>query len=184
MTILALYLMATIDSAFCGYRSAAGRNALIDKHRYYRHAMLEGALAGQLAVAFVGLIAVAILAFSSDPSLTGSELAAASRKMIAIYLPYAGVVLGALGLRTAPSVDLRSTLSAIVFGPLTLIRPAIAIAGAAWASISVPRPEVFLLATVTAILMVSMERLLGLRYSRGNKITASSPAAAEEHCRP
>ncbi|HMG36855.1 MAG TPA: hypothetical protein VKM94_23180 [Blastocatellia bacterium] len=185
MSIILLYVLATLDSAFCGFRSAAGRNALIDKRNYYRRAMVEGALAGQVAVSVVGLIALAVLSLSSEPAETKASMLNAARSMTAIYLPYAVVVLGALALKAAPTgVDVRSTLSALVFGPLTLIRPAIALAGAAWAVIRVPRPEILVLGAVSALLMVSMEWLLGLRYSARVAVTASSPAEAEERCRP
>lgn len=62
MIVSFLWLLATIDSAFIGYREAAGRNALIEKRAYYRHALFRGALIGQLAVLIVGVVtAVALL---------------------------------------------------------------------------------------------------------------------------
>ena len=51
LTFLLLYLLATCDAAFCGFRAAAGRNALLFKRAYYLRAMGRGALWGQLAVA-------------------------------------------------------------------------------------------------------------------------------------
>ena len=53
-----VYFLATLDSAFVGYREAAGRSALIRKGAYYARAMLRGALWGQAAVA----LAFALLA--------------------------------------------------------------------------------------------------------------------------
>jgi hypothetical protein len=35
MIAVLLWLLATIDAAFIGYRAAAGRNALINKKNYY-----------------------------------------------------------------------------------------------------------------------------------------------------
>lgn len=68
MSILLLWVLATVDSAFIGYRDAAGRSALIEKRDYYRHALIRGALVGQIAVAMVGVIAGGILATSPQPA--------------------------------------------------------------------------------------------------------------------
>jgi hypothetical protein len=66
MIALVLWLLATLDAAFAGYRDAAGRNALINKRRYYRCAMLRGALMGQLAVGVAAFIIGLSLAMSAD----------------------------------------------------------------------------------------------------------------------
>src|SRR5437667_1042693 len=50
-----LWLMATVDAGFIGYREAASRSALIDKRAWYRRAMLRGALFGQAAVIIAGI---------------------------------------------------------------------------------------------------------------------------------
>ena len=66
MSILLLWLLATVESAFIGYRDAAGRSALIDKRHYYRRALLRGALMGQIAVAIAGTVALAMLATAAN----------------------------------------------------------------------------------------------------------------------
>ena len=66
MIPLFLWLLATIDSAFIGFREAAGRNALIDKRAYYRRALVRGALVGQVAVLIVGAITAIMLVSSND----------------------------------------------------------------------------------------------------------------------
>src|ERR1044072_1308654 len=52
--------LATRDSAFVGYREAAGRSALIRKGAYYARAMLRGALWGQAAVALACVLLAAL----------------------------------------------------------------------------------------------------------------------------
>src|SRR5262245_37195818 len=69
-----LWLLATVDSAFIGYREAAGRNALIEKRSYFRHALIRGALMGQVVVLIVGVIAAVALVSARDPRALFSEL--------------------------------------------------------------------------------------------------------------
>jgi hypothetical protein len=69
-----LWLLATIDSAFIGYREAAGRNALIDKKAYYRRALIRGALVGQIAVLIVGATTAITLFSANDAAALFSKL--------------------------------------------------------------------------------------------------------------
>ena len=87
MTVLLLWLLATVDSAFIGYRDAAGRNALIDKRDYYRRALLRGALIGQLAVAIVGTVAAGMLATASQPAKLFENFDLVGRRMLMVYVP-------------------------------------------------------------------------------------------------
>jgi hypothetical protein len=163
---LALYVLATVDAAFCGYRAAAGRNALIAKRRYYVHAMLRGALWGQAAVAVAGAALAAFILSDADPADAWRSAVGAGRRMLAVYLPYAAVILAAFAVRTLPSVDLRSLTSTVVFGPLTLLRPLAAAAGVAWGVGPSGRPELAAIGILVLGLMLGMEPFLGLRYQR------------------
>lgn len=71
-----------------------------------------------------------------------SELWAAAWRMVTVYGPYATVLLVSLLVRLLPSVDVRSASSVIVFGPLTLIRPFVILAGAIYGPFTSSRLEV------------------------------------------
>ena len=161
MTILLLWLLATVDSTFIGYREAAGRNALIEKRVYFRRAMIRGALAGQVAVAIVGIVAVAMLALSPQPAALFDDLERVALHMLLVYVPYALILAITFFVRAVPSVDIRSITSVLVFGPFTLIRPLVVLAGAIWGLLAAPRPSILLLIIVMITLMLGMESALG-----------------------
>ena len=160
MIPVALWLLATLDAAFAGYREAAGRNALINKRRYYCRAMLRGALYGQFAVAVTGLLILSWGAFSDQREALVADLMKAGQEMLVIYLPFAFVMLLAFLIRTIASVDLRSVTSTVIFGPFTLIRPLVLTAGVVLGVFASPHPVNFALGLVVLILMLSTERAL------------------------
>jgi hypothetical protein len=154
-------MLATIDAAFCGYRAAAGRSALIHKKSYYRRAMLRGALYGQAAVVLVGVLLAILLFFSQGRAGLIEDLLTAGECMLFVYLPYAIIILIAFAFRCLPSVDVRSLMSVLIFGPLTLARPFVAVAGVAWGIIATRRIEVIVVGTLALLLMLCLEPLLG-----------------------
>src|SRR5262245_65542823 len=87
MILFLLWLLATVDSAFIGYREAAGRNALIDKKDYYRHALIRGALFGQLAVLIVGVVTAIVLMRSNHAWLLLTTLELIGARMLLVYIP-------------------------------------------------------------------------------------------------
>ena len=167
MTILLLWLLATVDSTFIGYRDAAGRNALIDKRGYFRRAMLRGAVAGQIAVAIVGLAAVGMLATTPQPARLFAAFEQAATRMLIVYVPYALILTITFFIRAIPSVDIRSITSVLVFGPFTLIRPLVVLAGAIWGLLAAPIPRVGLLLGLIVSLMLGMEYVLDRLRARG-----------------
>jgi hypothetical protein len=167
MTFLLLYLLATCDAAFCGYRAAAGRSALLFKRGYYLRAMVRGALWGQLAVALAGLVAALLLSWSPAPGQLLGDYASAGGRLLEVYLPYAVVIGLAFGVRAVPSVDLRSLASVVIFGPMTLLRPAIVVGGGAWAVFNVPRAEVAILVGAVIPVVLFLERFLARRTASG-----------------
>jgi hypothetical protein len=171
----ALWALATIDAAFCGYRAAAGRNALIRKHAYYLAAMGRGALAGQAAVAIAGAALVAACAV--DGSSSWNDLLRIGGRMISVYVPYASLILAALALRAIPSVDLRSLTSTLVFGPLTLARPVVVTFGLAFGLAAAPTPARLAVGLLVAVMMLGMEPLLGRRHRRPAGAPAATAAA-------
>ena len=167
MSILLLWLLATVDSAFIGYRDAAGRSALIDKRHYYRRALLRGALMGQIAVAIAGTVALAMLATSGQPAQLLATLDSVAMRMLMIYVPYALILIATFFVRAIPSVDIRSITSVLVFGPFTLIRPLVVLAGAIWGFLAAPTAGVALLLVLVVTLMLGMEFALDRLRARG-----------------
>ena len=68
LTFLILYLLATCDAAFSGYRAAAGRNGLLFKRCFYFRAMMRGVLLGQVAVVLAGSVATVLVVAAASPS--------------------------------------------------------------------------------------------------------------------
>jgi hypothetical protein len=165
MTLVVLYVLATLDGAFCGYRAAAGRNALIDKRRYYRRALLRGAGLVQGAVALVGVILVCVLALSSARTSLVDDLLAAATRMLMVYVPYAAVALMALAVRLLPSVDFRSATSVFVLGPLTAVRPLVAVAGVLCGILPADRLQTRLLGIIVLALMFGVQVSIDRRAS-------------------
>jgi hypothetical protein len=161
MIALLLWLLATIDAAFIGYREAAGRNALIDKSAYYRRAMLRGALFGQVAAAIIAVVIACLILISDEPSALIRELERAGLRMLTVYIPYAIIIFLAFAVRAFPSVDIRSITSVLIFGPFTLIRPLVVVAGVAAGILASPRFATLLVGLLILALIFSLELLLG-----------------------
>ena len=162
-----LWLLATVDSAFIGYREAAGRNALIEKGAYFRRALIRGALIGQLAVLIVSVIAAIALATSGDAAALFSEFETVGARMLTVYVPYALIILVTFCIRAVPSVDIRSITSVLIFGPFTFIRPLIMLAGAVWGIVAAPSAVTIAITVLIVILMLGLEHMLSWLRSRG-----------------
>jgi hypothetical protein len=160
MTPFVLWILATLDASFAGYREAAGRNALIDKRRYFRRALFRGALYGQLAVILVATVAFAMISLTSEPDQLIADFEKVGRRMLAIYVTYAVIILIAFLLRAIRSVDIRSITSTVVFGPFTLLRPLVAVAGITFGIWGAPRPATIGLGLLVLILMLVLERVI------------------------
>lgn len=167
MIAVLLWLLATVDSAFIGYREAAGRTALIDKRAYYRHALIRGALFGQLAVLIVGVITVIVLVSVRDAGFLFSDLELVGARMLIVYVPYALILLITFCVRAIPSVDIRSITSVLIFGPFTLIRPLVVLAGALWGVMAAPGAITIALAVLIVTLMLGLGSVLSWLRSRG-----------------
>jgi hypothetical protein len=163
MTLLLLWILATFDSAFAGYRAAAGRNALIDKTVYFRRALIRGALYGQLAAIVVAIAALGMISLTSEPGRLIADFETGGHRMLVVYIPYAVIIGLAFSLRAIRSVDIRSITSTVVFGPFTLIRPLVAVAGIFWGILGAPRAATIVLGLLILILMLSVERMTSWR---------------------
>lgn len=162
-----LWLLATVDSAFIGYREAAGRNALIKKGAYFRRALIRGALFGQLAVLIAGVITALALVSSSDAAGLFSKFELIGARMLMVYVPYALIILITFCIRAVPSVDVRSITSVLIFGPFTFIRPLIVLAGAVWGVVAAPDAITISVTVLIVSLMLGLEYALSGLRSRG-----------------
>ena len=162
-----LWLLATVDSAFIGYREAAGRNALIDKRAYFRHALIRGALFGQLAVLIVGVTTAIVLVSVRDAGFLFSDLELIGARMLMVYVPYALILLITFCVRAIPSVDIRSITSVLIFGPFTFIRPLVVLAGAVWSVLAAPSAITIALTVLIVTLMLGLGSFLSWLRSRG-----------------
>ncbi len=127
--------------------------------------MGRGAAYALGASVLAGLAAAVLLAWARDPSHLLAALTRAGVCLLQVYLPYAAVTVAAFAVRSVPSVDIRSAASALLFGPLDLLRPVVAVAGVLWAADSTRRPEVLALGVLVLALMLSCEHLLSRFYS-------------------
>ena len=171
MIVFLLWLLATVDSAFIGYREAAGRNALIDKTAYYRRALIRGALFGQLAVLIMGAFTAVALASSDNPRALFGKLELIGARMLLVYIPYALIILITFCVRAIQSVDIRSITSVLIFGPFTFIRPLVVIAGAIWGVLAAPSAITIGIVVLIVILMLGLEDVLGRLRQAGARFT-------------
>ena len=176
-----VYFLATLDSAFVGYREAAGRSALIRKGAYYARAMLRGALWGQAAVALAFVVLAALFLRAEDRAAFLHSLIDAGRRMLSVYVPYAFVVLAAFAVRAVPSVDVRSLTSTLVFGPFQFARPLVVAAGVLWGLFSAGRADAAALGLFVIAEMLLLERWL--RYLRARRADGHIGKAGQYHPR-
>jgi hypothetical protein len=162
-TIFVLYVLAALDAMFSGICAASGRNALIHKRDYWARAMLYGFAWGQAACLTALLILVVAVASADDRQRAIAEMVSVGRRMAAVYAGYAVVVLLTFVARAIPSVDVRSVSSIVGFGPLTLLRPAVILAGLARGLALWPSPAVAIAATLIAGMMIPFRLGLNLR---------------------
>lgn len=165
MIALALCLLALTDGGLSGFRAAAGRNPAVFKYRYYRTAVLRGVATGLGALVAIGLVLGVGLLAAGDAGEQYRLLVERGRVMLRVYVPFATVVAGAFALYTIRSVDLRSLLSAGIFGPVTLVRPLVIVGGALAAGWNAPL-DIALGALFAAAAILAIEPVVGHRYAR------------------
>ena len=164
MTLLILFLLASLDGALCGCRTSMGRCPLINKKGFYVCGALRGILAAQVASWLSFFILLAVYFRSSEPHLLRQDLESAAGRMLYIFVPYAALVLANLALRLVPSVDLRSATSVFFLGPLTALRPFVMIAGVVFGIWRAQLLATVLLGVFVLALMLSLDFALN-RYN-------------------
>jgi hypothetical protein len=166
MTLLALYLLASLDGALCGCRTSMGRYPYIRKTWYYTVAVLRGVLAAQFASWLSLFVLFGVIAVSQDRNLLRQDLQNAAERMLWIFLPYATLVLSNLALRLVPSTDLRSATSVLFLGPLTALRPIVMILGVLFGIWHAQLRATIFLGLFVLTLMLSLEFALNLYHGK------------------
>ncbi|MBZ5522718.1 MAG: hypothetical protein LAP21_10815 [Acidobacteriia bacterium] len=141
--------------------------------------MLRGAGLVQGAVALTGVLLVCLFAFSSERAALVRDMLAAAARMLSVYLPYAAVALIAFAVRLLPSVDFRSATSVFVFGPMTALRPIVALAGVIYGILPATRTQTSFLAVIVLALLFAVQGVLDRAAARESDATlpvALSPA--------
>lgn len=162
MTLLVLYLLATLDGALCGFRSSMGRFPFINKIRFYTMAMLRGVLGAQIASWLSLFVLLGVMSVSQDRNALRQDLQNAAERMLWVFLPYAALVLFNLALRLVPSTDIRSATSVVFLGPLTFLRPFVMIVGVAFGLWRAQLRATTILGLFVLALMLSLEFALNL----------------------
>jgi len=126
-----LFALALVDGACAGFRSSVGRTGLIN----HRASDLRAARRGLGLVVVLLLPAIALIGAQALLQAGQTErYLRAGEAMLAVYAPYALVVLAALACYVTLGWRQRYLAAAVVLGPLTLLRPGIAVLGAALAA--------------------------------------------------
>ena len=166
MTLVALFLLASLDGALCGCRSCMGRHPYIFKRKYYALGVLRGVAGAQLASWISLLVLLITLTFTADRELLRRDLESAAGRMLFVFLPYAALVLVNLALRFIPSIDLRSATSVFFLGPLTALRPFVMTAGVVFGIWHSQLPTTVFLGLSVLLLMLSLELALDAYNAR------------------
>jgi hypothetical protein len=165
-----LVAVALLDAALAGFRAAAGRSALIHKTRYNLAAAARGAACSCLLLLGLAVGLGWYLAASRHQPTAFAALVSAGSRMSLVYLPYTAVVVAGLaGYFTLP---LRASSWTILagLGPLTLLRPAVAIAGGAAAIWHSTDPAVAVVATLAVAGVLGIEPAVHWRWYRGGQL--------------
>ncbi len=176
ITATVLCLMALADGGLSGFRTAAGRNAMVRKERYYATAVARGVGAAIVALGVLGGAITVALVVAPDPAERYEDLVAAGQRMLLLYVLYTFVVLSALAGLAIPRFEVRSLLTSLILGPCTLIRPLVIMAGAVLAGIGAHDPTVASLAWLAALVMLAIEFAVARLWYRDLRLPAAEPA--------
>ena len=159
LELIALIALALLDGAFSGFRSSLGRNGLVDHTAEDRRGVRVG-------TALVVILLVPAFATAGTDLATGSDrrpYAAAGGAFLLVVGPYALLVLLALGIYGALGWRLRYLASALILGPLTLLRPYVVLAGALVAATRGSHPMVWVSGALACAAVLAVEPILDRR---------------------
>lgn len=169
---MALLALAALDGTFAGFRSSIGRTGLIDHRRADRVAARRGLTLVLVLLAPVVVLVSADVLRRPDRLVGYTEIGAA---MLTVYLPYAAVVLLALAVYAVLGWRLKYLATAVILGPFTLIRPAVAGLGGVLGLTGV-HDLLAAVATVSAVAAVLAVEPLVDRWWYGRRVRPVQPA--------
>ncbi|QHT57888.1 hypothetical protein GXP71_18570 [Cellulomonas sp. H30R-01] len=159
----ALLALALLDGAFCGFRSAHGRDGRVHLPGARLRSQVHGAAATSVVLAPV------VIGASVDVATRPAALDAyvrAGAAMLTVDVPYAVVVLLAVGAYALLDWRLRFLATAVVLGPGTFLRPAVAVAGGVLAVRAAADARVAVLAAAAVVAVLVVEPSLDRRWRR------------------
>ena len=107
-----------------------------------------------------------MLLVTTEKQALVDDLIHASNRMLTVYVPYAGLVLGTLALRLIPSTDVRAATSVMILGPMTALRPVVEIAGVLYGVLPATLSQTRWLGGSILVLMFTVQWMLERHYSR------------------
>ncbi|OPC84673.1 hypothetical protein B4N89_30480 [Embleya scabrispora] len=132
-----LAALGMIDAALAGFRASSGRNGRIRRRAADLRAARRGVLPGVFVLATSAAVALVVLGAADDRGTRYAELDAAAWRMLAVLLPYAGIVAVSMLCYLAGSFRLATFAILAGLGPLTMVRPLLVVGGvvaAGWAT--------------------------------------------------
>jgi hypothetical protein len=157
---VSLALFGLLDAMFAGFRASCGRTGLVDHGPEDMVALRRGL---SLGLPLIAPIALAVVADSVENNRTRTYVRA-GRAMLEIYVPYGLVVLLALAAYGTLHWRRSFIASAILLGPLTLVRPLVAIGGAVAAVLATRDVRVAVIAFAAVAVVLAVEPLAGRRW--------------------
>ncbi|GAB3055457.1 hypothetical protein GCM10027053_15390 [Intrasporangium mesophilum] len=124
LVLTALAAVALMDAACSGFRSALGRTGLINHSALDREATVRGVLTLFICLLPACLVFTVDVMAARTPVQKYTVTAAA---MLVVLVPYAVVVLLALGAYAVLGWRQKYVAMAVVLGPFTLMRPVVAL---------------------------------------------------------
>jgi len=169
--VITLLLLALLDGSFAAFRASVGRTGLINHRPSDFQAARRGA--GLVCVLLAPAIAEVCVDLLVHPAHL-PQYTRAGKAMLEVYGPYALLAIIALACYAALNWRLKYLASALILGPFTLLRPAIAILGGALGLAQGKDPAVAAAVGLSVIAVLVVEPLAGrLWYARN----APGPAA-------
>ena len=123
-----LYILATTLTLFVGFRDAAGRNARITKKQYYLDCIVRAFLLGQICL--LPLVALAFLSSADFTIIDGM-----SERCLPLFTAYTVLVFMTFVPYAVPNWEIKSLVTVVVFGPLTVLQPLVVFCGTLYAVI-------------------------------------------------
>ena len=170
-----IWALATVDAGLVGFRDAAGRNASIAKGGLYRRGVMRGIVLGQVMIILAGTVILVAHLVSPSAAQVWAAHDRAALNMASIYLPYALVVIAALGIYAVSNPDISSLATVLVLGPFTAVRPLVIAAGGILAvardGLGPATPSVM----AACLVMLALHRLMAARWRSYDPVDGDLP---------